>query len=137
MELRRYEDAKGQERVALAVRSDVSVTEQIHADGATWLDRELVARQPTELGEGGFGRDVKEVLDARTEHLIEEGLVRRMGQRVIFARNRLGTLRDREIDALGSDSPPKPACRSRRWRTVTTSQGSTASACPSRQAAIP
>lgn len=101
VELRRYEDAKGRGRVALAVRSDLSVTEQVHADGATWLDRRLVARQPAELGEGGFGREVKEALEARSQHLIEEGLARRAGQQVILARNLLATLQDREVDALG------------------------------------
>jgi type IV secretory pathway VirD2 relaxase len=101
VELRRYEDRNGRERVALAVRSDFSLAEQIHADGATWLDRQLIARQPVDLGEGGFGREVKEALDARTEHLIEEGLASRAGQRIAFARNLLTTLREREVEALG------------------------------------
>lgn len=101
VELRRYDDAKGRERVALAVRSDFSLAEQVHADGATWLDRQLVARDRAELGEGGFGREVKEALEARTEHLIEEGLARRAGQRVILARDLIATLRDREVEALG------------------------------------
>jgi type IV secretory pathway VirD2 relaxase len=101
VELRRYEDTKGRERVALAVRSDFSVAQQINADGATWLDRQLVARQPAELGEGGFGREVKEALEARSQHLIEEGLAQRAGNRTILARNLLAALRDREVDALG------------------------------------
>lgn len=101
VELRRYEDGNGRERVALAVRSDFSLAEQVHADGATWLDRQLVARNPGELGEGGFGREVKEALEARTEHLIEERLARRIGPRVILARNLIATLRDREVEALG------------------------------------
>ncbi len=101
VELRRYEDTKARQRVALAVRSDFSIVDQIHADGATWLDRQLVGRNLADLGEGGFGREVKDALDTRTEHLIEVGLARRAGQRIIFARNLLGTLRDREVDALG------------------------------------
>ena len=101
VEFRRYEDRNGRERVALAVRSDFSLSEQIHADGATWLDRQLIARQPADLGEGGFGREVKEALAARTEHLIEEGHARRAGQRIVFARNLLATLRERDVAALG------------------------------------
>jgi type IV secretory pathway VirD2 relaxase len=107
VELRRYEDRNGRERVALAVRSDFSLTEQIHANGATWLDRQLIARQPADLGEGGFGRAVKEALDARTEHLIKEGHAHRAGQRIIFARNLLATLREREVDALGQRQATK------------------------------
>lgn len=52
VELRRYEDANGRGRTALAVRSDLSIQEQVHAFGATWLDRQLVASEPAELGEG-------------------------------------------------------------------------------------
>ncbi len=41
VELRRYEDAKGRQRVAIAVRSDLSVEAQVRANGATWLDSQL------------------------------------------------------------------------------------------------
>lgn len=102
VELRRYEVAKDRSRVSLAVRSDFSIEEQIHAHGATWLDRRLVAREPIEVGEGGFGREVKQALQDRTDHLVEQGLARREGQRVIFARNLIDTLRDHEVNALGA-----------------------------------
>ncbi|KKX29399.1 VirD2 family relaxase/mobilization nuclease [Rhizobium sp. LC145] len=100
VELRSFEDARGERRVALAVRSDLPIETQTTADGATWLDRQLVARDPVDLG-GGFGLDVKQAMEARTEHLIGDGLARREGERVVFARNLLGTLRQRELDALG------------------------------------
>ena len=41
-------------------------------------------------------------MDRRAEHLIGQGLAERQGQRVIFARNLLSTLRDREINAIGA-----------------------------------
>jgi type IV secretory pathway VirD2 relaxase len=100
VELRSYTDAKDNVRTALAVRSDLSIGDHIKSDGATWLDRQLVAGDPAGLG-GGFGAEVKDALEARTDHLIEEGLARREGQRVVFARNMLATLRRRELDALG------------------------------------
>lgn len=100
VELRAFEDAKDERRVALAVRSDLAIEAQTTASGATWLDRQLIAREPAELG-GGFGLEVKQAMEARAEHLVEEGLARREGQRVIFARNLLATLRQRELDALG------------------------------------
>ncbi|RVD30958.1 VirD2 family relaxase/mobilization nuclease [Mesorhizobium sp. M4B.F.Ca.ET.017.02.2.1] len=102
VELRRYEDAKGRSRVALAVRSDLSIEEQIHADGSTWLDRRLVARESIEVGEGGFGRDVRQALQRRTEYLLKQGFARRDGQGVILARDLIDTLRDREVNALGA-----------------------------------
>jgi type IV secretory pathway VirD2 relaxase len=102
VELRRYEDSKGRHRVALAVRSDLSVEAQVKANGATWLDRQLLARGATSLSDGGFGRDVREAMDARADFLVSEGLARRQGQRVIFIRDLLDTLRRRELDTAGA-----------------------------------
>jgi type IV secretory pathway VirD2 relaxase len=102
VELRRFEDAAGRQRVALAVRSDLPLEAQVEARGATWLDRQLLARDRTSLGSGGFGREVRDAMTARVEHLVGEGLARRQGQRVIFARDLLDTLRRRELDATAA-----------------------------------
>ncbi len=102
VELRRYADAKGAERIALAVRSDLSLADQVKAEGATWLDRRLVERMETPLAHAGFGQEVREALSARIEHLSASGLASRQGQRVTFARDLLGTLRRRELDAVGA-----------------------------------
>ncbi|MCW5719939.1 MAG: DUF3363 domain-containing protein [Devosia sp.] len=103
VELRSWEDAQGQRRVALAVRSDLDLGAQVGATGATWLDRQAIAREPIALSDSGFGAEVRQALDERAEHLIGEGLAERQGQggRVVFARRLLSTLRQREIDALG------------------------------------
>ncbi|WP_234053415.1 MULTISPECIES: VirD2 family relaxase/mobilization nuclease [unclassified Xanthobacter] len=100
VELRRYEDTEGRTRTALAVRSDLSIEAQVTATGATWLDRRLVTRDPAHLG-GGFGLEVQQAMAARTDHLVSEGFARREGQRIVFARNLLTTLRERELNALG------------------------------------
>ncbi|MBA8908290.1 MULTISPECIES: relaxase/mobilization nuclease domain-containing protein [Aminobacter] len=102
VELRRYNDAKGRERLALAVRSDLSIGEQIQASGATWLDRQLIACEERGLGEGGFGQKVRQALEDRTNQLVEHGLARCEGRRVILSRNLIDTLRSREVEALGS-----------------------------------
>ena len=101
VQLRRFTDAVGRERVALAVRSDLSVEAQATAQGATWLDRRLTAREPAPLSEAGYGADVRAALDRRTDYLVSEGLARRQGQRVLFARDLLDTLRQRELAAAG------------------------------------
>jgi type IV secretory pathway VirD2 relaxase len=103
VELRSWEDAQGQRRVALAVRSDLDLGAQVGATGATWLDRQAIAREPIALSDSGFGAEVRQALDERAEHLIGEGLAERQGQggRVVFARRLLSTLRQREVDALG------------------------------------
>jgi len=99
--LRKFDDARGRRRVALAVRSDFSIEHQVTATGATWLDRQAIAREPVALGGGGFGAEVREAMNARAEHLIEQGLAERQGRSVIFARNLIDTLRRREVEALG------------------------------------
>lgn len=97
VEARAYGDAQGRKRLSLAVRSDLSLQQQTNAPGATWLDRQLLAREPVVTG-GGFGVEVRDAMDRRLEHLAGEGLVRRQGQRVIFARDLLETLRGRELN---------------------------------------
>lgn len=101
VELRQFDDAQGRRRVALAVRSDLDIDTQVKASGATWIDRQLIAREPASLGGGGFGVEVQAAMTARADYLIEQGLARRQGQQVIYARNLLDTLRRRELDAIG------------------------------------
>jgi type IV secretory pathway VirD2 relaxase len=99
VEARAYEDTQGRKRLSLATRSDLTLQQQISAPGATWLDRQLLAREPAMTGGGGFGIEVREAMDRRAEHLAGEGFARRQGQRVLFARNLLDTLRAREMGA--------------------------------------
>ncbi len=101
VELRRFDDARGERRVAIAVRSDLDIDRQITASGATWLDRQNIAREPVALSEGGFGAEVRQAMERRAEHLVDQGLGERHGQRVTFTRNLIDTLRRRELEALG------------------------------------
>ena len=97
VEARAYEDANGRRRLTLAIRSDLSIAKQVTASGATWLDRRLLAKDPP-LSNAGFGAEVREAMDARTNHLLEEGLARRQGPRLVFARDLLATLQRRELE---------------------------------------
>ena len=101
VELRKFDDARGQRRVALAVRSDLDIDAQVTASGATWLDRQNIAREPVALSESGFGAEVRQAMSARAEHLVEQGLAERQGQRISFGRNLIDTLRHRELEAAG------------------------------------
>jgi type IV secretory pathway VirD2 relaxase len=101
VELRQFDDAQGQRRVAIAVRSDLDIDRQITAAGATWLDRQNIAREPAALSEGGFGAAVREAMDRRADHLVGQGLGEQHGQRVTFNRGLIDTLRRRELEMLG------------------------------------
>jgi type IV secretory pathway VirD2 relaxase len=101
VELRRFNDARGRPRVALAVRSDLDIEAQVKASGATWLDRQLLTGDRAAFGAGGFGAEAQAAMNARTDRLVDQGLARRQGQQLIFARNLLETLRRRELEAAG------------------------------------
>ena len=101
VELRAYDDPRGQRRVALAVRSDFDIERQVTASGATWLDRQNFAREPAALSESGFGAEVRDALDRRADHLIGEGFAERQGRRIVFSRNLIDTLRRREVEEVG------------------------------------
>jgi type IV secretory pathway VirD2 relaxase len=101
VEARTYEDAQGQKRLSLATRSDLSIEAQVKTQGATWIDRQLIAKN-SEISSAGFGSAARDAMERRIDHLVGEGLARRQGQRVIFARDLLNTLRQRELDATVS-----------------------------------
>ncbi len=98
VESRAYDDARGRPRLALGVRSDLALEAQIKAPGATWLDRQLLAREPA-MAHSGFGAEVRTAMGKRADHLMSMGLARRQGRIVAFARDLLATLRQRELDA--------------------------------------
>jgi len=102
VELRKFDDAQGRRRVALAVRSDLDIEAQVTASGATWLDRQAIAREPAALGEAGFGAEVRVAMERRAERLVEQGFAERQGQSVTFPRNLIDGLRRREVEALGA-----------------------------------
>jgi len=102
VEIRRF-GGPGDENptMVLVPRSDLDLDAQVTAKGATWLDHRLVEREPLSLSEGGFGAEVRRAMAARTGHLIEEGLGRRQAQRIVFQRDLLSTLRQRELSEVG------------------------------------
>ncbi len=96
VELRAWNDSSGNARLSLATRSDLPLDRQVRAAGATWLDRQLVARDPVATG-NGFGADIRDAMDARARELEAAGLARRQGGGFRFERNLIDMLRAREI----------------------------------------
>ncbi|MFC3677104.1 relaxase/mobilization nuclease domain-containing protein [Ferrovibrio xuzhouensis] len=102
VEVRRFGGPEDQRpTLVLATRSDLDLRAQVTAPGATWLDHRLVEREQMPLSFAGFGREARDAMHARAEHLADEGLARRQGQRIILQRDLLSTLRRRELDAVG------------------------------------
>jgi type IV secretory pathway VirD2 relaxase len=107
VEARADGDTKGRTRLSLAVRSDLTLQEQVSAPGATWLDRQLLAAEPL-VAANGFGAEVRSAMGRRIDYLVGEGLARRQADRVVFTRGLLETLRRRELHdsakAIGAET---------------------------------
>ncbi|HEY8570893.1 DUF3363 domain-containing protein [Phenylobacterium sp.] len=89
--------------VRLLHRADLSVGDQVGASGATWLDRQLVAREPAHLGDRGFAAEVREALAARARRLVDEGLGSEGASgRFRFGPDLLSRLRTRELAAVAA-----------------------------------
>jgi type IV secretory pathway VirD2 relaxase len=95
--VRRLSWPDGRSKLVLEVRSDLGLADQVRADGATWLDRQLIGRAPEPIGEGGWAAEVRAALDDRVETLIFRGYAQRSGGGVRFARDLLQTLRSAEL----------------------------------------
>ena len=85
----------------VAALSFLALEDQVRADGATWLDAQLVAKERVALRGDRFGADVAEALSQREERLIAQDLAQRDGQVVRYKRNLLKLLRQWEIAAAG------------------------------------
>ena len=92
----RQYDAQRLGGVSVELKTHLPIERQVRVIGATWLDQQLIGGGRG-LGELGFGGDAKQAMQQRANFLAEQGLAERRGQRVILARNLLGTLRNREL----------------------------------------
>ena len=98
----RQYDAQRLGGVAVELKSHLSIERQARVIGATWLDQQLIGGDRG-LGDLGFGGEAKQAIQQRADFLAEQGLAERRGQRIILARNLLGTLRNRELAQAAKD----------------------------------
>lgn len=96
-------DAGQGRQLNIRVLSTFDLEKQITADGATWLDRRLVARGPSDSAPAGFGQDVSQAMDRRRERLIGQGDATKQNGRVLYRRDLLSTLEAREVARAGSE----------------------------------
>src|SRR5690606_3070437 len=84
--------------------SAFDLEKQIGADGATWLDRRLLSADASDLAPAGFGQQVREAMDQRREHHIEQGdATRPRDGRLFYRRSLLATLHEREVARVGAE----------------------------------
>lgn len=86
--------------VVVRTLSAFPIDRQLEADGATWIDRELVAAEPEMLRDSGFGRDVREAQARRRQWLLAQGLAEQDDERIVYRSNMLMTLQRRELQRV-------------------------------------
>ncbi|MFN3727570.1 MAG: relaxase/mobilization nuclease RlxS [Allosphingosinicella sp.] len=70
-------------------------------NGATWLDREIVAEKPVELGRG-FGAEVRKAIDRRLQWLAAQRLIDLEGEDYRFRSDLVDRLERRELRAAAA-----------------------------------
>jgi len=83
--------------VAVEILSRLPIEQQVGADGATWLDRQLTSAEPVALGEAGFGGAAREAQRLRLRWLVTEGLAEERGGAPVVRPDLIEQLRRREL----------------------------------------
>lgn len=97
-------DAGRNRQANIRVLSTFDLEKQIGSDGATWLDRRLVSGDASDLAPAGFGHQLREAMDRRREHHIEQGdAARQPNGGIAYRSNLLATLREREVARVGGE----------------------------------
>ncbi|WP_448151203.1 DUF3363 domain-containing protein [Labrys miyagiensis] len=97
-------DAGRSRQANIRILSTFDLESQIAADGATWLDRRLVAGGISDLAPAGFGQQVNAAMARRRQHLIDQGdAIRQDSGRVVYRRNLLAALTEREVARAGTE----------------------------------
>jgi type IV secretory pathway VirD2 relaxase len=96
-----YEAAQGR-RSQLRLLCAYDLDQQVTSDGATWLDRQILARDRNSLATSGFGAEVRQALERRADELVRQGHASRTehGHLRIKA-DLLGTLTRHEVERVG------------------------------------
>ncbi len=98
----RQYDARRRGGVAVELLSHLPIERQTRTMGATWLDQQLIGGGKG-IDDLGFGSEVREALQQRSDFLVNQGFAERRGQRVILQRDLLATLRNREVETTGKN----------------------------------
>jgi type IV secretory pathway VirD2 relaxase len=96
-----HEAAQGR-RIQMRILCAYDLDRQVTSDGATWLDRQLVSRDRSSLATGGFGAEVREALERRTDELVRQGHASRTAQgQVRIKADLIGILARQEVERVG------------------------------------
>ena len=83
--------------VTVHILSAQPVARLVEADAATWLDRNLVAREPLPLRDAGFGAEVADAQERRRQWLVAQGFAQETEGATTYRDGLLATLQRREL----------------------------------------
>ena len=96
-----YDLSQGGDGLRIRTLSAVGLDRQIASDGATWLDRQIIAEDRSEIRDSGFGREVNKAISHRARRLVEMGLATAKDGHVLVPVDTVATLERREIERVG------------------------------------
>ncbi|MBL1240339.1 MAG: relaxase/mobilization nuclease and DUF3363 domain-containing protein [OCS116 cluster bacterium] len=81
-------------------RSEFSLDVQVTSSGATWLDRNLIAKEKPFISNTGFGAETEAALKRRQAYLIKAGFAEETEQGTEYQRGMLNKLEQQEISKV-------------------------------------
>ncbi len=82
------------------IESHVPFRKLANADGATWLDKKLLSKEPLKFRNRGFGAEANQALRLRQQWLVREELMIEQDGQLVARRRLLATLQRREVDRV-------------------------------------
>jgi type IV secretory pathway VirD2 relaxase len=96
-----YDLSQGGDGLRIRTLSTIGLDRQVASDGATWLDRQIIAEGPSEIRDSGFGREVNKAISRRARRLVEMGLATAEDGTVHVPVDTVATLERREVERVG------------------------------------
>jgi type IV secretory pathway VirD2 relaxase len=98
-----YDLSQGGDGLRIRTLSAVSLDRQIASDGATWLDRQMIVDDRSDLRDSGFGREVGKAMNRRAHRLVEMGLATAKDGKIRVSINTVSTLQRLEVERVGHE----------------------------------
>ncbi len=96
-----YDLSQGGDGLRIRTLSAIGLDRQIASDGATWLDRQMIVEDRSDLRDSGFGREVGKAMNRRAQQLVEMGLATAKDGKIRVPVDTVATLERREIERVG------------------------------------
>jgi len=96
-----YDLSQGGDGLRIRTLSAIGLDRQIASDGATWLDRQMIVEDRSDLRDSGFGREVGKAMNRRAQRLAEMGLATANDGKIRVPVDTVATLERREIERVG------------------------------------